>query len=53
MALLWSKVGVGFLALPSARPHFGVVTLMTYTVDLDSSTRPRTVKITIYAGVRG
>jgi hypothetical protein len=48
IVLLWSKVGVGFLALPSARPHFGVVTLMTYTVDLDSSTRPRTVKITIY-----
>src|SRR5215218_9151557 len=53
MVLLWSKVGVGFLALPPARPHFGVVPLMTYTVDLDSSTRPRTVKITIYAGVRG
>jgi hypothetical protein len=48
IVLQWSKVGVGFLALPSARPHFGAVTLMTYTVDLDSSTRPRTVKITIY-----
>jgi hypothetical protein len=29
-------------------PHFGVVTPMTYTVDSDSSTRLRTVKITIY-----
>src|SRR4030095_5052045 len=32
IVLQWSKVGVGFLALPSARPHFGAVTLMTYTV---------------------
>jgi hypothetical protein len=48
MVLLWSKIGVGFLALPPARPHFGVVTPMTNTVDSDSSTRPRAVKITIY-----
>ena len=48
MVLQWSKVGVGFRALPLARPHFGVVIPMTYTVGPDSSTRPRTVKITIY-----
>jgi hypothetical protein len=48
IVLQWSKVGVGFLALPPARPHFGVVIPMTYTLGPDSSTRPRTVKITIY-----
>jgi hypothetical protein len=48
MVLLWSKVGVGFLALPPVRPHYGVVTPMAYTVAPDSSTRPRTMKITIY-----
>jgi hypothetical protein len=47
MVLLWSKVGVGFPRLASSSSPFGVVTPMTYAVDPDSSTRPRTVKITI------